>query len=429
MNHLSNFDGQPAANPELNINDNGNGNHPASPATNGHATAEQTTNGKSATNGHASGGLMRTPLLPEGFHVPASRNVHPSKRMRELLKTEPYLFGPGVYDPMTAQLVMYYGFKAIYFSGYSFAIGHLGTTDMDLYSGPEIADAARRTVSALRKFQLTMAVGEPEKGIAPRHLDIPPVIVDMDGGYGNIFNVQRTTELYVNAGVAAAHIEDQVLPKRCGHIGGKALIPVNEMIGKLRMARAVADDCGNPNFVVIARTDGLSAVDAPESLRGMELAVERGLRYLDTGIPDLLWCEFPTSDRGPVERFSQEINKRFPQAKFAFNWSSSFKWFNDPNPMTFAELGDMNVRFTFITLGAQHATGHGLSVLLQAMSQQQQAGYIELQKREFEAGSDFPTRSHHFFSGVPYHHVVGKMYDAARLGKEFCEELPEEKVV
>src|SRR2546423_527627 len=263
--------------------------------------------------------LVASPLLPDGFKLPASRFVHPSSRMRGLLDSEPFLFGPGVYDPMGAQLVMYYGFKAVYFSGYSFAIGHLGTTDMDLYSSVEIADAARRTVSALRKFQLTMAVGEPEKGIAPRHLDIPPVIVDMDGGYGNIFNVQRTTELYVGAGVAAAHIEDQVLPKRCGHIGGKALIAVNEMLGKLRMARAVADDLGNRDFVVIARTDGLSAVDAPESLRGMELAVE--------------------------------------------------------------------------------------------------------------PGQDFPTRSHHFFSGVPYHHLVGKAYDAARLGKEFVEELPEDRVV
>ena len=403
------------------------------PAVNGHSHKSAT-----AINGHGKAhhgdgnqqaSLMPSPLLPEGYYVPATRNVNASTRMRQLLETEPYLFGPGVYDPMTAQLVMYYGFKAIYFSGYSFAMGYLGTTDMDLYSGPEIADAARRTVSALRKFQLTQAVGDPEKGTPARHLDIPPLIVDMDGGYGNIFNVQRTTELYVNAGVAAAHIEDQVLPKRCGHIGGKALIPVNEMVGKLRMARAVADDCGNDDFVLIARTDGLSAVDAPESQRGMELAVERGLRYLDTGIPDLVWCEFPTSDREPVESFCDQIRRRFPQARFAFNWSSSFKWFNDPNPMAFAELGEMGVKFIFITLGAQHATGYGLSILLRQMSEQQQHGYIELQKKEWEKGGDFPTRSHHFFSGVPYHHVVGKMYDAARLGKEFCEELPEEKVV
>jgi isocitrate lyase len=371
--------------------------------------------------------LAPTPLLPDGYAVPASRWTHPSTRMRELLRTEPYLFGPGVYDPFGAQLVMYHGFKAVYFSGYSFAIGHLGTTDMDLYAGVEIADAARRTVSALRKFQLTMAVGDPEKGVAPRHLEIPPVIVDMDGGYGNIFNVQRTTELFVTAGAAAAHLEDQVLPKRCGHIGGKALVPVAEMVGKLRMMRAVASDLGNPDFVIIARTDGLSAVDAPEPARGLELALERGLRYLDTGIPDLIWCEFPTSDRGPVETYTSEIRKRFPDARFAFNYSSSFKWFNDPDAFTFRELGELGVGFIFITLGGQHANGLALSSLLADMAERQEQGYIDLQRREWT--SDTPTRSHHFFSGVPYHHLVGKAYDAARLGMEYVEALPESKVV
>src|SRR5262245_48744198 len=306
-------------------------------------------NNGASRNGRGKGEmeLVETPLLPPGFKVPRSRFVHPSTRMRELLDTEPYLFGPGIYDPLGAQLVMYYGFKAVYFSGYSFAMGHLGTTDMDLYAGVEIADGARRTVSALRKFQLTMAVGDPEKGVTPRHLDIPPIIVDMDGGYGNIFNVQRTAELYVNAGVAAAHIEDQVLPKRCGHIGGKALVPANEMVGKLRIARAVADDLGNDDFVIIARTDGLSAVDAPEPARGLELAIDRALRYLDSGIPDLVWCEFPTADRGPLEEWAGAVNRRFPEAAFAFNWSSSFKWYRDPDPITFAQLGELGFKFIF----------------------------------------------------------------------------------
>jgi isocitrate lyase len=373
--------------------------------------------------------LAASPLLPDGFSVPASRWVHPATRFRRLLDTEPYLFGPGVYDPFGAQLVMYHGFKAVYFSGYSFAIGHLGTTDMDLYSGPEIADGARRTVSALRKFQLTMAVGDPSKGVPPRHLEIPPVVVDMDAGYGNIFNVQRQTELLVTAGVAAAHLEDQVLPKRCGHIGGKALVPASEMAGKLRMMRAVADDLGHPDFTVIARTDGVSAIDAPEPARGLELAIERACRYLETGIPDLVWCEFPTSDRGPVEEFATEVRKRYPEAAFAFNWSSSFKWYLDPDPLTFEELGALGFKFIFITLGGQHATGHGLSTLLAAMAERREQGYIELQRREFEPGADIPTRSHHEFSGVPYHHLVGTAYDAARLGSEFVEALPEEKVV
>jgi len=171
------------------------------------------------------------------------------------------------------------------------------------------------------------------------------------------------------------------------------------------------------------------SVDAPEPARGLDLAVERALRYLDTGIPDLVWCEFPTSDRGPVEEFSQRVRSRFPDARFAFNWSSSFKWFRDPAPISFAELGELGFRFIFITLGAQHATGYGLNQLLAEMAEGQQDGYIALQRREWEGELEVPTRSHHEFSGVPYHHLVGKAYDAARLGREFAEELDEERVV
>src|SRR5712671_795072 len=136
--------------------------------------------------------LVDTPLLPQGFKVPASRNEDPSKRLRRLLASKPYVFGPGVYDPMGAELVMYHGFYAVYFSGYSFAIGHLGTTDMDLYSSVKIADDARRTVSALRQFQLTIARVAPDKGAPPVHREIPPVRVDTDAGYGNLFTVHRT---------------------------------------------------------------------------------------------------------------------------------------------------------------------------------------------------------------------------------------------
>jgi isocitrate lyase len=371
--------------------------------------------------------LAETPLLPPGHRVPASRWTDPATRLRGLLDAEPYVFAPGVYDPHGAELVMYHRFKAVYFSGYSFAIGHLGTTDMDLYSGPEIADGARRTVSALRKFQLTMATGDPEKGVAPVHLDIPPVVADMDGGYGNLFNVQRIAELYVNAGVAGAHIEDQVLPKRCGHIAGKALISADEMVGKLRMARAVAEDLGRPDFVLIARTDAVSAVDAPETTRGLDLAIDRALRYLDSGAPDLVWCEFPNSDRGPTERFAEQVRRRFPDARFGFNWSSSFKWFNDPDPIRFRELGELGYRFLFITLAAQHAMGYEFSKLLQGLSEQDERAYVELQRKEWAKDDDIPTKSHHLFTGVPYHQVLGQTMGASRLGK-FEGEIAEKAV-
>lgn len=373
--------------------------------------------------------LVQTPLLPEGYRVPDSRWTHPSVLLRRKMLEQPYVFGPGVFDPHGAELVMYHGLDAVYFSGYSFAIGHLGTTDMDLYASVEIADGARRIVSALRKFQLTMAVGDPDKGEPPHHLEIPPVVADMDVGYGNIFNVQRTTELYVNAGLAAAHIEDQVMPKRCGHIAGKALIPADEFVAKLRMMRAVADDLGQRDFVVIARTDGFSATEAPEPSRGIELAIERGLRYLDSGIPDLLWCEFPTAERGPTLHFHEEILKRFPEAKFAFNYSSSFKWMNEADPMTWDELAEMGVKFIFITLAAQHAMGYGMSGLLADLKTKKQEGYIELQRREWAGDGRVPTRSHHLFTGVPYHHLMGEEAGSDRFGSRVDQGLEIARVV
>ena len=368
-------------------------------------------------------------LLPEGFAVPASRYERPGARFRRLLDERRFVFAPGVYDPMTAELAMYEGFDAVYFSGYSFAVGYLGTTDMDLYTSTEIADGARRAVQALRKFQLAMAVGDPDQGIPPKRLEIPPLVCDMDAGYGNVFNVQRTVELYVNAGVAGFHLEDQVTPKRCGHIAGKALVSASEMVGKLRMARAVADDLGS-DVAIIARTDGVSATDAPETTRGMDLAIDRALRYLDTGVVDLCWAELPTSARGPAIRFAEEVHRRFPDARFAFNYSSSFRWDKDPDPISFEELGELGYRFIFITLAAQHSASLGIARLFKGLRASGHEAYVSLQREEW-AEKDLPTKSHHFFSGVPYHQHLGATYAASRLGggvKEH-EDAPEESRV
>lgn len=363
-------------------------------------------------------------LVPNGVTLPASRSERASTRFRRLLAERPYILAPGVYDPMTAELAMYQRFDAIYFSGYSFAVGYLGTTDMDLYSSAEIADGARRTVSALRKFQLTMAVGDPSSGIPGTKLEVPPVLVDMDTGYGNVFNVQRTTELYVNAGVAGFHIEDQVAPKRCGHIAGKALVGADEMVGKLRMARAVADDLGS-DLVVMARTDAYSAAEAPEKARGMELAVDRALRYLDSGVPDLVWCELPTSAREPTVTFAEQVHKRFPNAMLGFNYSSSFRWDKDPDPISFEELGELGYKFIFITLAAQHAAALGIARLYRDLQQRGHRAYVDLQSEEW-AEKDLPSKSHHFLSGVPYHQHIGEAYGAGRLGRDVREDVPEE---
>jgi isocitrate lyase len=161
----------------------------------------------------------------------------------------------------------------------------------------------------------------------------------------------------------------------------------------------------------------------------MELAIERGRRYLDSGIPDLLWCELPSSAREPVETFAREIRRRFPQAKLAFNWSSSFKWHLDPDPLRFDELGKLGYRFIFITLAAIHANGLGFARLLQDLRAQGALGYVELQRHEWAEGLDLPSRSHHLFSGVPYHHAMGQVYGAERLSRDVHDELREAAAV
>jgi isocitrate lyase len=142
-----------------------------------------------------------------------------------------------------------------------------------------------------------------------------------------------------------------------------------------------------------------------------------------------LWCEFPTAARGPVEQFSGEIRKRFPKARFAFNYSSSFKWHNEKNPMTWDDLGQLGVGFIFITLALQHAAGYGMSVLLDDLKHNKQDGYIALQRKEWADGVDIPTRSHHEFTGVPYHQHLGHAYGATRLGDEEGEHLEISQVV
>jgi len=161
----------------------------------------------------------------------------------------------------------------------------------------------------------------------------------------------------------------------------------------------------------------------------MELAIDRGLRYMDTGVPDLLWCEFPTAERGPTEMFCAEIRKRFPKARFAFNYSSSFKWFNEKDPITWDELGLLGVGFIFITLALQHAAGYGMSTLLADLKQSKEEGYMALQRKEWADGADVPTKSHHLFTGVPYHHHVGREYGASRLNGNLDEHLETSKVV
>ena len=133
--------------------------------------------------------------------------------------------------------------------------------------------------------------------------------------------------------------------------------------------------------------------------------------------------------KAATEKFCTEIRRRFPKARFAFNYSSSFKWYNEKDPITWDDLGELGVGFIFITLALQHAAGHGMSVLLNDLKHDKEQGYMALQRKEWAAGADVPTRSHHLFTGVPYHQHVGQEFGATRLGQEMDEHLEVSKVV
>jgi 2-methylisocitrate lyase-like PEP mutase family enzyme len=187
-----------------------------------------------------------------------NHRTNPRRRLRELLAGGQLIPAPGVYDAMSARLVEAAGFPAVYMSGFGVTASLLGRPDIGLLGMSEMVQAARRIVSAV---------------------DVP-VIADADTGYGNAINVIRTVQEYEAAGVAAMHIEDQVTPKRCGHMTGKQVVPAEEMIDKVKAAVAARQD---PDLVLIARSDAAA-------VEGIDAAIDRALRYREAGA-DMLFLD------------------------------------------------------------------------------------------------------------------------------------------
>jgi 2,3-dimethylmalate lyase len=183
-------------------------------------------------------------------------------RLRELLKKNEILVAPGAHDALAAKIVAKAGFEAVYFTGYGQAASHLGGPDVGLLTMTEMVMRARNFVAAV---------------------DIP-VIADADTGFGNAVNAMRTVREYEAAGVAAVQIEDQVAPKKCGHMTGRQVVPLDEMVGKIRAAVAARQD---PDLVIIARTDARTTLGIDEALR-------RGRAFTEAGA-DLLFIESPES--------------------------------------------------------------------------------------------------------------------------------------
>ena len=256
------------------------------------------------------------------------RRPEPRQRLRELLAGPGPVIAPGAYDALSARLVEQAGFDVVYMTGFGTTASLLGRPDIGLLGAAEMVDNATRIAAAV---------------------DVP-VIADADTGYGNAITVLRTVRSYEQAGVAGIHLEDQVMPKKCGHMSGKAVIGTEEMVGKLRAAVQARRD---PAFLVIARTDAAA-------VHGVDEAIRRAHRYAEAGA-DALFVEAPTSE-ADIERVARELRGVAP---LVFNWAEGGR--TPPIPLAqIAELGFSLVLFPIGTLLAATAGIRSLLATLRA---------------------------------------------------------------
>ncbi|ELZ75035.1 MULTISPECIES: isocitrate lyase [Haloferax] len=316
-----------------------------------------------------------------------------ARELREMLNTQDFVFAPGMYHALDARLAEMTGHDAAYMSGYSTVLGQFGFPDLEMVTMTEMVENAKRMVEATNL----------------------PVIADCDTGYGGIHNVRRAVREYEKAGVAAVHIEDQTTPKRCGHIAGKQIVSREK--AKARFEAAV-DAKQSEDTVVIARTDayGSSNGDWDEH-------VERGRIYADAGV-DIVWPEMPNPSREDAVAYAEEIHETHPDLKLAFNYSSSFAWSEEEDPLTFQELGDLGYKYIFITLFGLHSGAHAVYEDFKKLAEQDEEGQFDLEQRYL----GHPTESHHELSFVSRYQDIETQFDPeARRRIEESEGFSEEQ--
>ncbi|WP_411964550.1 isocitrate lyase [Haloferax sp. YSMS24] len=316
-----------------------------------------------------------------------------ARELREKLNTQDFVFAPGMYHALDARLAEMTGHDAAYMSGYSTVLGQFGFPDLEMVTMTEMVENAKRMVEATNL----------------------PIIADCDTGYGGIHNVRRAVREYEKAGVAAIHIEDQTTPKRCGHIAGKQIVSREK--AKARFEAAV-DAKQSEDTIIIARTDayGSSNGDWEEHL-------ERGRIYADAGV-DLVWPEMPNPSREDAVNYAEEIHETHPDLKLAFNYSSSFAWSEEEDPLTFQELGDLGYKYIFITLFGLHSGAHAVYEDFKKLAEQDEEGQFDLEQRYL----DHPTESHHELSFVSrYQDIETKFDPEARRRIEESEGFSEEQ--
>ncbi len=340
-----------------------------------------------------------------------------SERLWDQLTNDDYVHALGAISGGQAVQMVKAGLKAIYLSGWQVAAdANLAGSvypDQSLYPANSAPELVRRINNALKRAD---EVEWSEGDVSTDWL--VPIVADAESGFGGALNVFELTKSFIEAGAAAVHLEDQLSSeKKCGHMGGKVLIPTAQHIRTLKAARLAADVMGIPT-VVVARTDSLGAnllttdIDPRDRVftngerttegffkvnNGMEQAISRGLAYAPYA--DLIWCETSTPDLAEARQFADAIHAEFPGKMLAYNCSPSFNWkrhLDDAAIATFQkELGAMGYRFQFITLAGFHSLNAGMFDLALGYASRGMEAYVELQEHEFAMESAGYTATRH----------------------------------
>ena len=329
------------------------------------------------------------------------------------------------------------GLKAIYLSGWQVAADANGAGEMypdqSLYPANSVPQVVKRINNTLlRADQLHHAEGDDSIDF------LQPIVADAEAGFGGVLNAFELMKAMIEAGAAGVHFEDQLASvKKCGHMGGKVLVPTREAVDKLNAARLAADVCGVPTLLV-ARTDAEAADlltsdiddnDKPfvtgertvegfyKTRKGLDQAISRGLAYAPYA--DLVWCETGKPDLEFARRFAEAIHARYPGKLLAYNCSPSFNWKQNLDDATIArfqrELAAMGYKFQFITLAGFHALNYGMFHLAHGYARRQMSAFVELQEAEFAAAErGFTAVKHQREVGTGYFDAVTQAIQGAQ---------------
>ncbi len=354
-----------------------------------------------------------------------------SLKLWELLTTRDYVNALGALTGGQATQMVKAGLEAIYLSGWQVAgDGNLAGEvypDQSLYPANSAPALVKRINNALRRAdQIDWSEGTTETDW------FVPIVADGEAGFGGALNVFELTKGFIEAGAAGVHFEDQLASeKKCGHMGGKVLVPTSQHIRTLQAARLAGDVLDVP-LVLVARTDANSATlltsDIDERDRrfatgertaegffrvggGLESAIARGLSYAP--YCDLLWCETARPDLDEASAFAEAIHAQHPEKMLAYNCSPSFNWSKHLDPGTIAtfqkELGAMGYRYQFITLAGFHALNASMFELARGYEESGMTAYVELQDREFAMESDgYSATRHQREVGAGYFDLVSQ---------------------